>query len=263
MNVIHPARLGAVLALLAAVPHRLPAAQLGTEPFAAGANGWSAISNFATVVYADGAALISFQAQGFPNPEDGALAASNSASSGSFTGNYAAAGISLLAFEVMATGAVPSDLAVELAGPAGYVRRSFEDSIGRTGAWYAVAASLLSAAAGGWNEAPAGCFSAVLADVRHLQISAARNGLSAQLVRIDNVHLGVNHRALDFPPPVADEGALSWGDLRVGQLYTLQTAAEPGGVWSDVVGFAATGAIHTVSLPTLTNAPWACFRLVQ
>lgn len=240
-------------------------AQRFVETFAGGASGWTSQVDAAgtAIGFGDGAAVITFGAQGFPSPALGTLVASNTASAGSLTGSYAAAGIQLLGFDVIATGAVPSQVFVEIEGPAGVLRRSFAGVITRTGLWYQVAAALPAADAGGWNESAPGCAAGVLTDVRRVSLSVSRSGTAAQASRVDNFYLTGLPRGTSLRPPGGTAGETTWTDLCSNLVYALQAADAADGGWTDLVRITATGAEHTIQMPPSTNGGSGCYRLVQ
>jgi hypothetical protein len=260
------------IALLAMLVLALPsarAAQKYTETFTGGANGWTntlGLGNAVPTVRFT-SDLVRIQFDNSPTiPSYVTLLAISNASAGAFTGNYAAAGIQSIGFSMIASGAVPTVLYLELNNLTNFIRRDLTTLVTQTGIWYSLGISLASVSEGNWTVTPTGRFDAVLANVRQLKLYIEQPfgpGTGTQRYQVDNFFLGGLPRASFFPGLTNDNALITWTELRSNLVYALQTTPALEGGWSNVTTFAATGTEHTVTTPPVTNGSPGFYRLLQ
>jgi hypothetical protein len=168
-------------------------AATGVESFASGAQGWMGSSSFfsGTWSFTGGAARVKFMNLGdFPFPDTGTISNMPSASSGSFTGNYDLAGISVIGFRIMAPNVPPSGLVIlEWGGSTSIYQQGF--TINSTGVWVTCTASIADDAIAFWSpiEGSMDDFSAARQSVRFVSIRITRTGTLAHEFVVDDIFL--------------------------------------------------------------------------
>lgn len=234
------------------------AAVIQTEDFTAGAAGW--ISSGSLVMTATNGTLQgAFAAQGFPMPESGSLAATNTSSDGAFAGNYPAAGIQLVGFSFMARDVLPSAALIRWTGPSAGFFRSFASAITQTGVWYRLAFSLRSKEAGNWIGGTAGAFGEGLAEVRSLEIQLTRTGMAAQRYELDDVFVD----ALPAGACVHSNNGTQvlWSSLRPDTAYVVEATAAPDMPWEQAGALTATNTLQVWPDSAATGMPTRAYRL--
>lgn len=240
------------------------AASITTETFSAGANGWvGTVAISGSWSFTGGVARVVFDETGFPFPDEATLSNQAAATSGSFTGNYTAAGVELIGFRFQAATALPSDVLLSLRGGTSVFQRSFGLAVAQTGVWYTLAASLANAEQGGWTNHSGSMaeFSAALQDVKAVSVRIIRSGATEQ-------HYLVDELFLDHLPQQAglsaqgDQLSLQWTALRTETIYSLEgTTNLLTAPWTPLQTFAATNRNQRLQCPG-TNA-FQFFRLTQ
>ena len=211
-----------------------PSAQITTEQFNAGAGGWqgSVAAGAGSWTFTGGAARVNFANTGFPVPFAGTLSNTPSASGGSFTGDFEAAGIELIGFNFFTATSLPSSVMLSIGGATSVYQRLFYPA--QTGVWQTFAASLQSAESGGWinPQGPPADFEGVLQNVKYVTIQVDRdaNEVARQYV-IDDIFLDRLPAAGGLG--VATGGLLSLRAdyLRSNTTYQVQASPEVTGTW--------------------------------
>jgi hypothetical protein len=228
-------------------------AQPAVETFSAGANGWEGVAEFGTGswVFTGGMARVVFDpAPMFP--DIGTLSNAAGATSGSFTGNFDAAGIDVIGFSFLAPNTLPASSVVELewGGSTSLYRRGF--SVMQTGVWYTFTASLQEEDKNQWtvNKGSLSDFSAARQTVHHVAVRVGRTlSVTHQFVMDDLFVAGLPGGA-----SIVREASnrIVWDGLLAGLDYQVQSTtnliASP---WVTMEALTATGALHTT---VITNA---------
>ena len=247
-------RAAAILAVLVAIPST-HAVQPITETFTGSLNGWVS-GGSGSWTASNGVARLAFPTQsGPPVPIEGYLMASN-ASSGSFTGNYATAGLALIGFDFRAVDSVPDSLKITMNSTTSSYFRTLTASIVATGTWYSLTIPMTSRSAGSWSgTSDESAFNALLHDIRAISITVRESSVNTapQVYQIDNVFIDILPYTSAFAPGDTN-AAVAWDGLRTNVSYAIQGAASLTDAWYTISSLAPTGRAVSVTLPmTPTN----------
>lgn len=247
-------RLLAAMMLSAGMTAPVFPAAITTETFNAGADGWDgSVALSGSWTFTGGVAQAIFDDIGVPFPDTAVLSNQPSAASAAFTGNYDAVGIELIGFRFRAPTHLPSDVVLSWGGSTSVFQRSFP--VAQTGVWYTFAASLASAALGGWTNASGSLtdFETARQQVKFVAIRISRAGSTERRYQIDDVFLDRLPVGGGFSVGASDL-SLQWSSLRSGMTYrvegTTNLLATP---WSALDTFAASNATQQTTVPG-TNA---------
>jgi hypothetical protein len=258
MKIIFP-RLGALLAL-GLLTANVQGAQIFSESFASssaaplsslsfGAGAWT---------YTGGAARVRFaKTDPFALPDVATLRPA----SGSFTGNYAAAGIGVIGFRFRAEAQLPSNLYLEWAGGSSVYQKVF--TVHPSGGWQTFMASLASLEEGGWTviHGTQEGFADALQSVTSVAIKITRTGSTAREYAIDDLFVDAQPQAAGGVSSDGNEFNLAWDALQPGLPYTIQESPSLNGPWKDADTVTATSRLQQFSIPTSGSASQAFFRL--
>ncbi len=239
-----------------------PSAQITTEQFNAGAGGWqgSMFGNGAWT-FTGGSARITFTNEVIPWPYVGTLSNLPTASGGSFTGNFDAAGIEIIGFRFFSASTNPSSVRLELGGPTSSYQKTFFPNV--TGVWQTLVVSLQSVALGGWSnlQGNVGAFVSVRQNVKYVAIKVDRAAV------VDLTHHGIDDIFLDRLPVVRSltpfTGAIFalQGDyLRTNETYRIEATTNLTSEWSSVASMVATSRLQHFSIPVDGSASQTFFR---
>lgn len=233
------------------------AASVTTETFNAGANGWVGTVNLAGAWgFSAGVAGVTFSDTGFPLPDEAKLSSSPAATSGSFTGNFVAAGIEAIGIRFQAVDALPSDVQFLLSGGTSVYRRSFLSSVVQTGTWYTLVASLADAQLGGWTNLSGTLheFHDSLTDVKGVTVRIARSGQAQQTYLIDEIFLDHLPAGAEFVF-AEDEVSVRWTGLRPSVMYGIESTTNLiSSPWQHLDQFIATAVQQILALPKTNTA---------
>ena len=236
-------RVGVAIMLGVSLLHgSVQAAQIFTETFTGGGNGWR--SNDVTVAFVTNWVRMRFVSGPF-DPSGSTLIASNEASAGAFVGNYHTAGVKALSFTAVSTGRVPSAAVVHLQSGSNAVFRNVVSQFCVTGKVMKTVVSLESAEAGGWFEPSPGMFSSVLSNVTEVRLQIVPNSIITTVHVIDDFALTGDSALLSVTPPSYDFGGLVTGLL----AQTSITFSNAGAISLTGTVF-MTGSGFTLSGPT-------------
>ena len=182
-------------------------------------------------------------------------------SSGSFTGDYVAAGLQVLGFRFRAEGAAPSTLYVELAAGTSVYQRTF--TVAPAGEWQSCMVSLVDAESGGWTvkRGSRAALATDLADVRSVAIKIGRNGAAATAYEIDDVFVDGLPKASGGVSMQDGDVSMTWEALQLGAPYTMQESPSLAGPWKDAQTVTPTSRLQQFRLPASGSASQAFFRL--
>ena len=232
------------------------AAAAHTETFASSVAGWTNAGSLQLGV-TNQTLRGFFAAQGVPMPETGSYVATNTSSSGAFTGDYDAAGIRLIGFSFMAQDVLPSAALLRWQTSTSSFFRSFASHVATTGVWYRLAFSLTSKEAGNWVGGSSPAFNEGLQAVKGLEIQLTRAGMAAQRYYVDDVFVD------SLPLGMVDSTGgmqVRWSSLRTNVAYVVEAADDPRAQWDAIDGFVAT---ETTQLwPDLTATNRRVYRLL-
>lgn len=237
-------------------------AQITTEQFNAGAGGWQGSSlGTGAWTFTGGAARVNFADTGFiALPDVGTLSNLPTASGGSFTGNYDAAGIELIGFRFFSATELPSSVRLELGGATSVYQKIFYPSV--TGVWQTLAASLQSVELGGWTNVfgPTTDFAAVRQNVKYVTIKVDRAGATNRQHGIDDIFLDRLPAAGAVTASTGAYFSLRWDYLRTGQAYRVESSSEVTGTW--VLAQTLTATNRNQGVEVTNSAPRTFFRLL-
>jgi hypothetical protein len=253
--------IAALTILMAVSPLGAGAAQRHTEEFDGGQAAWVKSGSW-TLSATNGYLQGSFAPLPGPSAEIASLVATNSSSSGSFTGNYSAAGIQLCGLSFQAVDVLPSDVVLRWRGGTNAYFKLLTPIIARTGEWFHVLVSLESKVAGNWNGSPTSSFAGALADVKSFEVQVTRNGTSAQRYRLDRFFVD----AIAGPSAVAlgPDGAtrVVWEAVHRDIPHMIQATTNLlTGPWVSVGPLPSTNGTVTWRDADSTNLPFRCYRL--
>ncbi len=246
-----PARLSALV--LHAVTFSLYGAARTNETFDSGANGWVGTTSFLTGnwAFSGGEAKISFADIGmFAFPDFGLLSNSPSATSGSFTGNYDAAGANVIGFSFYAADILPgggSNVVLRWRGSTSVFQKAF--TVAQTGVWYNFSMPLSDAARFEWDLFVGSYddFPAARQAVSSVNIRVFRNGSAAHSFAIGEIYLSNEPESVTFA--ITGSNALvGAGGLLTGEAYDIESASEVSGTWSYAQSFVATNSQQIIQV---------------
>ncbi len=239
-------------------------AQPVVETFTAGANGWigSAPLGGATWSFTGGAARVTFSTIPFGVPYEGVLSNSVSASSGSITGNYDQAAVTLIGFRFMAPTHIPSSVSLEWGSGTSVFQRGF--SVIQTGIWYSFSVPMANELRNEWT--PIGLtslddFAAARQAVSYVAIRVIRNGTSQRQYVIDDIFLASQP---SFGPLGMTSGTSSYfraDSLQLSHAYEVESSTEVTGTWAITQSFIATNAMQWVEVTN--SGPQQYWRLIN
>ena len=145
-----------------------PAAQIYSEPFTGGSNGWIAVTNTPYVSFVGNG--VRFRIPFSFLPLSASLQASNGASSGAFVGNYATAGVKAVSFSLICTASVPGQVQLDMISGTNRIWRLLGGQACMTGRWMNITASLASEDEGEWFSSTPGLYASVLSNVTEVQV---------------------------------------------------------------------------------------------
>lgn len=180
--------------------------------------------------------------------------------SGSFTGNYVAAGIGVLGFRFRAAGEAPSVLYVELAAGTSVYQRILGPVT--PGAWASYQVSLDSAEAGNWSvkRGSRAGFAAALAEVKSVSIKVRRSGATAMEYEVDDLFVD-GLPAVVGGSTTAGQMSLAWDALQVGAPYRMERSETLNGPWQDAGSVTPTGRQFQLKISADPAAPLRFYRL--
>lgn len=264
MNAAFPWGVGLAVYLLLAPAQ---AAQITTEQFSAGANGWTGTVSLSLGfpagewAFNSGAARLTlYDNGGFPSFASGALRLTAAASSGAFTGNYDTAGIEVIGFRILAENWTGTNVLVRWGGSTSEYQRLV--AITQTGVWQTVAFSLARADLVNWTvfNGSISDFEAARADVKSFKIEITQDSGFEENYQIDDVFV-------DRLPAALALGAgsnglqVNWQHLRTGFSYRVESATSltpPN--WTSVTSLVATASVFQATHETAQ--PAQSYRMV-
>lgn len=226
-------------------------AHVHSESFGTSAAGWTNEGQWATFGVTNGHLWGRFSASGGPpTPQFGLFIATNTASAGAFTGDYDAAGLTLIGFSIYAADARPQDLLVRWYGGDGfsYFRSGLASNIVSTGVWYTLTFPLQNKTAGGWFGSSETNFAAARQAVTRFEIRVDRNGSAAQQYFVDPVFVD-SHPALLALAADSGSAVLSLGVLQTGATYRIEAADTATGTWTHADTLIATNRVMPWPVP--------------
>jgi len=248
--------------LLLVAASRSFGAKSGVESFSSGASGWLGSSFFSgTWTFTGGVARVKFPNQGeFAFPETGTLSNSPSASSGSFTGNYDAAEISVIGFRFKAQHVLPSGLVIlEWGGSTSVYQQGF--AINTTGVWVTCTASLADDAQSSWSPIAGSLddFAAARQSVKFVSIRMTRTGTLYQEFLLDDLYLAGQPSGSLLSTSNGTNFTFASDDLVSNLYYSVESAPMVTGTWQTTQTWLATNQSQVVILTN--NAPQQFWRI--
>ena len=180
--------------------------------------------------------------------------------SGSFTGNYVAAGLGVIGFRFRAADQAPSVLYVELAAGTSVYQRVLGPVV--PGAWASYQVSLASTEAGNWTvkRGTREGFAAALADVKSVAIKVRRSGAAATEYELDDLFVD-GLPAMVGGTTSAGQMSLAWDALQVGAPYRMERSETLTGPWQDAGAVTPTGRQYQLKISADPAAPLRFYRL--
>lgn len=142
-------------------------AQIFTEPFSGGSNGWSYTAGSSISFTAN---LVRFRMPFSFVPSSHTLVASNNASAGAFVGDYLTTGVRAIGFSLICAAATPSQIQLDLLSGTNRVWRLLGGQACVTAKWLSVVADLPASNPGEWFELAPGLYTSVLSNVTEIQV---------------------------------------------------------------------------------------------
>lgn len=180
--------------------------------------------------------------------------------SGSYTGDYVAAGVEVLGFKFYSETVLPSVVWVEMAAGTSVYQRILP--VSQVGVWETFMVPLASAEAGGWTAQEGGLdtFRESLRNVKSVVVKVRRSGVTVVQHALDDLFV-------DQLPQAAggvSSGArltLAWDAMQVGAPYRMERSDTLSGPWQDAGAVIPTSRLHQVEIPTDPDAPQLFYRL--
>ena len=255
------------IACMTAVSFVAPAASVHREEFVGGANGWTNSAGSAAVVrYTNDLVRVTFTVGPMPNPLPLLLLAGTNASGGAFSGDFHAAGISLLGFTIRAMKLTSDAPTLQWASGTSVFIRAFSSPIAQTGVWYNYSTSLKDVSDAEWAQEAQPFldrdhFDTCLTNVTEVRI--VLNNPSAQSSSIFEIDAIYTDQV-----PAAEAVRLSgsdveivWSPLQTDLVYAVEAVASVAGAWAPIASLTPTGRTYTSSIPLSTNSEPQFYRL--
>lgn len=257
--------LGLALSALAILPAR--SASPYTETFASGMNGWT---NSAGSVWRTNTGPASIWGTNNATarvilPADlltrsSTLTATGRLFTAAYTGNYSAAGISLIGFKISVENDLLQDLRLTvLSGTNGYFN-SLASLVATTNTVYQFFFSLASKEAGAWSGSEDNLFSNVMQDVTRVDIFVRNATISrAATCRVDDIVVDGLQSVSSLVPSTNNQLLLAGTFLQSNVTYLVEATPELTGIWTAVQSVYATNRNQIITLTN--NGPQLFWRL--
>jgi hypothetical protein len=246
-----------LVGILMAMPRQTLAASPWIETFSGSLGGWTNTGSPAWRSTND-YAQVTFSAS--PTPQTSTLIATGTLASAAFTGDYTAAGMTLLGFKFRAEQVLPSGLTLRWMRTTNGYFRNLQTAVLATGIWYQFHFSLQDKETGGWDGDPGDLFTQVLAGVDTVALAVTKPAtLAASSFRIDDVVIDRLPAATHVAALSATTTLLRWDYLQTNVSYQLEYAEAPTSDWAAVQSWLATNRQHDLSATGLPD--WLFWRL--
>ncbi len=238
------------------------------EEFVGALNGWTNAPG-PLVRASNNAVRITFTAlppPAPPLPTPAIIFSGPDASGGAFTGDYHAAGISLLGFKIRAltmTNAAPT---LRWASGTNVFIRAFSSSIAQTGVWYNYSTSLKDVSDAEWAQEQQpfldrGHFDICLTNVTEVRIVLNNpSALSSSIFEIDAIYTD-QVPAAEAVHSSGPDVEIVWSPLQTDLVYEVEAVVSVDGTWESIASLTPTGRTHTSSIPLSTNSGPQFYRL--
>ncbi len=180
--------------------------------------------------------------------------------SGSFKGDYVAAGIEVLGLKFRSETGLPSLVWVELTAGTSVYQKILP--VSQVGVWETFMVPLTSAEAGGWMAQDGGVanFRESLRDVKSVAVKVRRSGVTAMEYLVDDLFADQLPQAAGGRSS-GGQMTLAWDALQVGAPYRMERCSTLGGPWQDAGAVTPTSRLHHVQIPADPDEPQLFFRL--
>ncbi len=245
-------------------------AQVYREEFVGGASGWTNDpgATGGSVTPISNLLRINFPPAGMPMLGSLAISTTNNTSGGAFTGDYAAAQISLMGFRIRSLTHPNVFPRLEWdSGSTTTFRRAFSSGIAQTGVWYEFSTSLKDISDAEWAQTGAtgllnrAYFAACLQTVTAVRVVIPRpHATAASSFELDAVYLDRIPEATSLSASTSSVEVI-WAPLQTGLVYAVETAMLLDGPWTSAAALTATGRTQSSVTAWGTNASPVFFRL--
>lgn len=193
--------------------------------------------------------------------EPGTFMATGYLATANFVGDYSAAGVELLGFDIRTLYVPdPASVAIKLSSGASSVSHDISDRIASSGTWYSVRLPLVGPFVAGWYGST-NLFANIMTNVTRVEITIARHSSLARTCFLDNIFLDRLHNATEASPVDTNDVLLTWNNLRIGDRYRLEAAPQiTTNAWTELSAFTATDSLYQVHVNS-TNLS-SCYRLM-
>jgi len=251
------------------------AAQVYTESFAAGSNGWHWIKPVGNweAVFTNGVARIGMRPVSQPNPTQFVVLSSTNnpvVSGGAFTGDYETASIQLIGFSFFAFNLVSDSLnTVDLQwGNSSNAYVKLFTPI-QTGVWHRFRADISSYDRGGWTTLYGSetNFASTRRNVEFVQIKffgadTILTGSRTNVYLIDDIYIDYLHGSSSSMTSASNTPQIVWNNLRTNEVYRVEASPDLVVPQWDVIT-TITAQTSTVATDYPTTNDYRFFRMVM
>jgi len=257
--------LNGLLALI--FPITVWSAQVTIETFGGGANGWGGASTAGTGswTFTGGVARVRFEnTTPFAVPDTGIVSNKPGASSGTFTGDYESAVITLIGFRFQAVEFLPSgNVTLEWGGSTSVYQYGFSTNGMQTGVWYTCTAPLAVETRDQWAviEGSRDDFAAARLSVSNISIRITRTGVTQRHYLVDDIFLASQPFIGSMTHLTNNIFHMRAEYVQTNVTYHLETAPDITGTWSLAQSFVPTNQPQWLEATNTTAHP--VWRLVK
>jgi hypothetical protein len=227
----------------------------GTESFASGFASWQ--PGGAAWVWTNSYPTVTFASAG-----TGTFSAVATSSGGAFVGDYTAAEVELVGFELYVGSVLPNGVAIQLFNDSQSILGHLTDRVTRTQSWHYLALPVTPGSGAFWTGHNGGSLATVLTNVTELRIILESPGVEPHSHQISNVFLG----QLPWASNLTATGGVAqveWQELRPNWTYQLQATTNllNSADWLPIATQQVFGTSHSFTDDNVSDNPLRIYRL--
>lgn len=238
-------------------------AEVFTEDFSLGLEGWTNAPGTNLFFDAGGYLRLSFLSRTIPLPMFAGIEAGPTASGGLFTGDYSATNTECIGFSFLAENYKPSDLLIEITSGDEVMYQDLAGRLSGVGGWNHFICPLIGPGSERWVGFPPATVEGMRSNITRIAVRVMNNSsVSNQNFRLDDVFLAPLPAVADFAFAPPNLMQITWQHLRTNFTYRMEFATSPdAGNWSNITTIVATSSIQQITHTNTSLLP-STYRLV-
>jgi hypothetical protein len=238
-------------------------AEIFTEDFSLGMEGWTNAPGTNRFMDAGGYLRLTFPSRTIPLPMFAGVEAGPLASGGLFTGDYTATNIECIGLSFLAENYKPSDLLIEITSGDEVMYQDLAGRLNGVGGWNHFICPLVGPGSERWVGFPPATISGMTSNITRIAVRVMNNSsVSNQSFRLDDVFLAPLPAVAGFTFAPPNQMQVTWQHLRTNFTYRMEFAENPGaGSWSNITTIVATSSVQQITHTNAAMRP-AAYRLV-